>query len=112
MGEVPADWALKLAVERMGFTMTHYNESWLHYSIQSVCARTLARYIEGHEEKPVDPLVLAAREVCAVYYEGRGADEIAQKYRDGYYDSSDLPYSIALLGIKRGIEIGKNGGVE
>ena len=85
---------------------------------------TFARYIAAHEEAPVDPLLLEAREIAANEYEkfndgivrhyvrpngscfsGTG-QVIAKQYREGKHDSN---LNITLAALRRGIEIAGGG---
>lgn len=68
-------------------------------------ARAFARYIAEHEEPPVDPLLIEAREVCARHFEDSHQGAHGVSYRYGTWDDMDT-VQIALAAIKRGIEIG------
>jgi len=60
----------------------------------------LARYIAEHEEPPVDPLLVEARELCAQF----------SHYKKGYISGAcdaHIEVRIALAAIKRGIEMGE-----
>lgn len=59
----------------------------------------LARYIAKHEDPPVDPDLITAREICArVAGEVAAFTDEADKYRDGTYDSTtDVQFAIAKL---------------
>ncbi|MEW4469041.1 hypothetical protein AB1K62_14535 [Parasphingorhabdus sp. JC815] len=57
-----------------------------------------AKYIEQQEEKPVDPLLIEAREIVAVEYEKAGHPMAAAAYRSGVYDNDmDLKTAYAAL---------------
>jgi len=75
-------------------------------------ARAFARYIAAHEEAPVDPLLIEAREIAAMAAERDGGKRIAtspEAYRSGERD--DEPGVLDVIeGIKRGIELAKTGG--
>lgn len=61
-----------------------------------------ARYIAGHEEPPVDPLLIEAREICA---SRDGVDAVqARSYRDGRHDAGGA-VDTALAALRRGIEL-------
>lgn len=77
-------------------------------------SQAFALYIAEHEDEPVDPLLIEAREVCAKAYESlTHSSHIPAAYRAGEYDSelnnANLDLPIALAGIKRGIELAKAG---
>lgn len=58
----------------------------------------LARYIAKHEDPPVDPDLITAREICARVVDEIDRSGIADKYRDGTYDSTtDVQFAIAKL---------------
>ena len=59
----------------------------------------LARYIAKHEEPPVDPDLITAREICARVCLGQGRLRSAQNYRDGTYDS-DPEVQFVLTALK------------
>lgn len=70
-----------------------------------VVTRAFARYIAEHEEPPVDPLLIEAREIAAETWRNAGsiryADNIEAGRRDGAND-----VVIALAALRRGVEIG------
>ena len=123
MNDIP-DWAQKEAVKRLTaahpMTTDFYRPGFHDWMVDLV-----ASIIAAHEEAPVDPLLLEAREIAASQYEkiddgivrhyanpngsyfsGTGQD-IAKQYRDGKNDGN---LSIALACLRRGIEIA--GGVK
>lgn len=60
---LPADWAIDKAVELLRKAGSTYYAEYVKPSpdlYPACCA--FARYIEEHEEPPVDPVLLAARE--------------------------------------------------
>ena len=59
-----------------------------------------ARYIAQHEEKPVDPNLLAAREICAAVAEDLNAKNTAVCYREGYSDKTDR-IQLALAELRK-----------
>lgn len=72
--------------------------------------RAFARYIARHEEPPVDPLLIEAREICAKVQEERGSPLHAQQLRDGDFDVHQGPMMLAAMAaLRRGIELGKGG---
>ncbi|MXO67759.1 hypothetical protein GRI72_02790 [Altererythrobacter marinus] len=79
----------------------------LSYSI----GKAFARYIMEHEEPPVDPLLLEAREICARAFEqddSFSAKQFAQSVRNG--DVDDVGAMKATRdALRRGFELGKAG---
>ena len=94
MGDTPAEWAIKPALDE------------LDVGGQPVChvVKAFARYIETHEEPPVDPLLIEAREVWAKARDKSGESEIARAYRDGSYDNNDRVI-LVLAALRRGMEL-------
>ena len=101
MGEqLPPDWAIERVQEITGYY-------WPTSTVAGHAISTaFARYIAKHEEPPVDPLLIEAREVWAREREESGNSRVAALYRAGRYDS-DPAIKTALAALKRGIEIGK-----
>lgn len=92
-GQLPPKWALERVFE-------------LYRSTPLSMENTFARYIAEHEEAPVDPLLIEAREIVAKGWgEGAGA-VLADECRQGLQDN-DSEVRMALAGLRRGIEIGK-----
>lgn len=88
--EVPAaDWACKEAFKRAG--VLHGGPAWEYMSVWS---RELARMIEKHEEPPVDPALIAARECYA-----SRLPRYASYIREGKYDTGAV-ITIFLAGVK------------
>lgn len=79
--DLPADWAIQRAIEETGFNTTvKYAKTLLHYNSLLI----FARYIEKHEQPPVAPELLAAREYSA----GKTALEANKEaYLSGRWDS-------------------------
>ena len=104
--EIP-QWALERATELVNkekgdayFTAT--------YVAISYTGQALARYIAQHEEKPIDPLLIEAREIVAEYFATDGSPITAAKYSSGAWDS--LPAVLVTVeALRRGIELGKAG---
>lgn len=105
--EIP-QWALERAAELAnkeagvtgGFTAAYMTEADL--------GRTFASYIAQHEEPPVDPLLIEAREIVARHEDSLGFDEDAKSTRAGDVDSCES-VQFTLTGLRRGIELGKAG---
>lgn len=104
--EIP-QWALERAAELAnkeagvaGFTAAYMTEADL--------GRAFASYIAQHEEPPVDPLLIEAREIVARHEDSLGFDEDAKSTRAGDVDSCES-VQFTLTGLRRGIELGKAG---
>lgn len=67
----------------------------------------LARYIEKHEAAPVDPDVLAVRDIISSYFAGEDAARVAEALYEGEYD--EFNGFVAALTVYRRIKA--NGGV-
>lgn len=62
-----------------------------------------ARYIAQHEQPPVDPDLLTAREICAKAAEGFGLESAPASYRNGDYDNdSEVQFALSKLKEARG----------
>lgn len=102
MGDIP-DWAIEKA--------TKLRDDG--YDREETSLATFARYITAHEEPPVDPLVLEAREIVAGTWEKRGSSIAAGQYRSGMYDACGGPsMQIAMACLKRGMELAREGGAK
>ena len=102
--DMPADWAIGRACEladcrSMKEDIVRKHET--HWGEGAVVA--LARYIEAHEQPPVDPDLVTAREIMARAMSAAGATHTAQMYRNGTCDESDdLQFALAKLKEARG----------
>jgi len=105
--EIP-QWALERAAQLAnkeagvtgGFTAAYMTEADL--------GRAFARYIAQHEQPPVDPLLIEAREIAAKYYDGVCRYNTAEACRNGKWDGAPS-VQLALAALRRGIELGKAG---
>jgi hypothetical protein len=92
---LPADWALNRAGEL--YSDAGGVSSARDYAINRPNSYpaflALARYIEQHEEPPVDPALVAAREHLASISTG----PVARNYRDGRYDGIGAPGSFIQI---------------
>ena len=84
--DMPADWAIGRACEladcrSMKEDIMQKHET--HWGEGAVVA--LARYIEAHEQPPVDPDLVTAREICA-----KVAKELAQRGVAAMYLKTEL----------------------
>lgn len=85
--DMPADWAIERAIELVnvdGSTYTHESLTQKHIAGWSLC-KAFARYIEAHEQPPVDPDLVTAREICA-----KVAKELAQRGVAAMYLKTEL----------------------
>ena len=102
---LPADWAIERALAEYGSTaapLASVKEDPILHHI----ALTLARYIEKHEQPPVDPWLLQARELAAGVACDLGEIEFCDTYRAGGYDDSPAPQAIAAA-LRAAYEKGK-----
>lgn len=99
------EWAKVEAVKRLNEAAAggHYK---LPRDENSHSVLVAARLIAVHEEPPVDPLLIEARDIAASDYEARhpSASQWAGFCRDGWYDH-DPEVVIALVALRRGIEL-------
>ena len=81
MAEIPL-WAAKKAAELMNVEAGH--RAWSEREVNNFSAvRAFARYIAEHETAPVDPDVLAVREILFSWHSpSPGATEILNGKRD------------------------------
>lgn len=69
-----------------------------------------ARYIAAHEEAPVDPLLIEARDIASIIGGERGYHpQWAEEVTRGVYDCHEYVVG-ALAGLKRGIELAREQG--
>jgi hypothetical protein len=109
--EIPY-WALQRAAElanreggEVGAARGAYTPDELAYTY---IGRTFARYIAQHEEPPVDPLLIEAREIAAKFFEENGTPIASGNCRAGKMDSMPL-VRLTAEALRRGIELGKAG---
>ena len=102
MAEIP-EWAAKKAAELMNVEAGHF--AWRAREVNSFSAfRAFARYIAEHETAPVDPDVLAVREILAAW-EGTTLD--VGDIMDGARDKA--PGFTAVLAAYRELASKRNG---
>ena len=102
MAEIP-EWAAKKAAELMNAEAGH--SAWNAREVNSFSAfRAFARYIAEHETAPVDPDVLAVREILAAW-EGTPLD--VDDIMDGARDKA--PGFTAVLAAYRELASKRNG---
>ena len=100
--EIP-EWAKKRACDLVN-TCRDVHSSKYHPGMASPSRFptlfAFAKYIAEHEEPPVDPLLVEARELCAQF----------SHYKKGYISGAcdaHIEVRIALMALKRGIEMGE-----
>ena len=99
MSDLPPDWAIEKVKQ------LHRKEGGATVPM----AHAFARYIAEHEEPPVDPLLVEARNICASRWDDKFlpiAKDIAEDFRLGRHDD-DEGVEMVLRALRRGIEIGK-----
>jgi hypothetical protein len=96
MADIP-QWAKERAIELADA------EDWEKVP---ALATAFARYIAEHEDPPVDPLLIEAREICALDCEKFRLLSSAGNYRRGVNDKGDT-LRVVITALKRGIELGK-----
>ena len=101
MAEIP-EWAAKKAAELMNVEAGH--SAWSEREVNNFSAfRAFARYIAEHETAPVDPDVLAVREILAAW-EGIALD--VDDIMDGARDKA--PGFTAVLAAYRELASKRN----
>lgn len=95
------EWAMKRVQELTG-------EYWQPpIARQHPVSVAFARYIAAHEEAPVDPLLIEAREIVASWHERfPNLGYKPSSYRDGRRDDSP-EITQALAALRRGIELAR-----
>jgi hypothetical protein len=99
MSDIP-EWAVKRANDLTSEAMK--DGSWLPFGGHASAA--FARYIAEHEEPPVDPLLIEAREIGATH-----CPESADAFRVGLRDGHSSVKAI-LAALKRGMELAQEQG--
>ena len=89
--EQPPEWALKRAIDELNGehrTPADPFSFWKYADAKNdPIVRTVARLIAKHEPAPVDPVLAAAREAAAQWYENCHCPKFATEIRAG--DSDD-----------------------
>lgn len=102
---LPADWAIERALSesRYNHILAVVKDSPHFYRAHI----NFARYIEKHEQPPLDPWALQARELAAgVAAEVIGCTNAAERYRKGEYDNDTEVKAIAAA-LRAAYEKGK-----
>lgn len=106
--QLPPDWAIEKALKLMANGCQPSLGQCKCRPEYWTAQINVARYIAEHEDEPVDPLLVEAREIVAKYWKARGNQGFADKVGAGECDShSDVASSFAAL--RRGIELAKGG---
>ena len=99
--DMPADWAIDKACQLcdcMSCKRDVIRKHETHWAEGAVMQ--LARYIEAHEQPPVDPDLVTAREICAG---AQASFSEADDYRGGKYDNmQEVQFALAKLKEARG----------
>ncbi len=95
MSDTIPDWAIERAKDLRDAGFQRGDKNYTH---------TFARYIAEHEEPPVDPLLIEAREIAARRAQAVGEEAWSRRYLAGEYDGA-VGVQCALRGLKRGVEL-------
>jgi len=104
MSEIP-EWALDEALRRCGVAPDQKPLSDWRDATYATAVRLFALHIAAHEEPPVDPLLVEAREIVADWNRP-SAPGFADETLAGEHDKAGTVVC-ALAALKRGIELGK-----
>jgi hypothetical protein len=103
--DMPADWAIERAIELVnvdGSTYTHESLTQNHIVGWSL-GKAFARYIEAHEQPPVDPDLVTAREICAKVTRQWHETSAENRYLKGLDDNdAEVQFALAKLKEARG----------
>lgn len=105
--EIP-QWAVKEALKRSNLFNSPCLVAKNKDMAWSKAVNAFASYIAQHEEPPVDPLLIEAREIVAKYFDERGNSRVAKTCRSGDCDTTGT-LQMTIEGLRRGIELGKAG---
>lgn len=101
MNNMPADWAIRRALELIEIgSMWSRDDLFCLVKKQEPSCRPItafARYIEKHENPPVNPDVLAVREILSEFSQLR---EHKEQYLGGVYDNTGS-FHRAVLAYRR-----------
>ena len=106
--DMPADWALERAVELAnanGANWTAENTKQHHFGgmVGPVTMQAFARYIEAHEQPPVDPDLVTAREICAAFASYFSSRVLPSDCKNGEFDhATAVQFALAKLKEARG----------
>lgn len=112
MSDIP-EWAIESAHRRLKIADS-VPSNFEVYSKESVPVRVLAEMIAEHEEPPVDPLLIEAREIAnSEHLMGNGFDldtpygELRTGEISNGTNDSHVVVQAALAALKRGIQLGE-----
>lgn len=101
--KIPA-WAVERAIQEIGPRAEPWN---IPHEEVSKGVHAFARYIAAHEQPPVDPDVLAVRDIIATYIEElRGDAWQSMRMRDGRYDG-EIEFAAVLVAYRKHKEAGE-----
>lgn len=102
--DMPADWAIDKACQLcdcMSCKRDVIRKHETHWAEGAVMQ--LARYIEAHEQPPVGPDLVTAREICARVFDSVSFFGLAKMARDGRADTAEeVEFALAKLKEARG----------
>lgn len=104
MSGVSSNWALDEVDKRAPRPLNTSHVAWEWKAYADHLRDLAASLIEEHEEKPIDPLLIEAREIAAKFYDEQGDSRAAKTCRGGYCDTTGTLQMI-VEGLRRGIEI-------
>lgn len=101
--ELPPDWAIEEALKRSDFDARPDDVAYIRRASHRWCnaIRELARMIAKHEQPPVDPDLVKAREIVADNFLRRGFADSSQEILLGEHDDWE-EVKCTLAGIKWG----------
>ena len=103
--DMPADWAIERAIELVnvdGSTYTHESLTQKHIVGWSL-GKAFARYIEAHEQPPVDPDLETAREIAAAFASYFSSRVMPSDCKNGEFDhTTAVQFALAKLKEARG----------
>ncbi len=103
--DMPADWAIERAIELVnvdGSTYTHESLTQKHFVSWSL-GKAFARYIEAHEQPPVDPDLVTAREIAAAFASYFSSRVMPSDCKKGEFDhATAVQFALAKLKEARG----------
>lgn len=98
--DMPADWAMDKAEALIDEVC---GKGFAGHKVPAGAIRQFARYIEAHEQPPVDPDLVTAREICAGVAGELDRPDAVKFYRAGDYDNEkDVQFALAKLKEARG----------
>jgi hypothetical protein len=104
-GESP-NWAFKEVGKRVPKRECPTSLDWAVYvdELRMLAASLIAK----HEQPPVDPLLVEAREITAKYYDDHNIPNTARAIQAGHWDKGERVQTV-LTALRRGVELAKEG---